>query len=489
MTIGWIALLGACTGIEQNFEQIVPIASVSPEALDFGEVVVGEAPAVLEVYVQNQGRGVLDVNAIEVVGDDAAAFVVLGETTFEDIPQDELVTIPVQFTPTELRPYSASLGIETNDVEHRILGVALTGVGRVPYAPDIEVPTDCADFGTVAVGDTATEIVAVRNVGDADLKLGSISQQGSGGFAVGTDVSGFVLPPGQVQPLVVEYTAFHDLGDSGTITVPSDDADEPSVEICLVANGGGNGAGFPTAAIACPGQVDLTGPVTVELDGSASSDPGASPLTYAWSIVRRPAAADPDRVIDPADVPVTELLVDAAGTWEVQLVVTNLAGLPSVPEKCVIDAIPQDELHVELNWSGATSDLDLHVAIDDAGFYETPGDVTWCNANPDWATAGDGADDGRLDVDDDDGWGPENVNVDSPADGTYDVRVHLFDDGQDGLVTARVSVWTFGEQAWEGTKVLSRNDVWEVGRVNWPAGTFGESVEPLWDAGGTRECQ
>lgn len=489
MTTGWpLALLWACAGIEQGFEPIVPVVAVSPEILDFGEVVAGSEPAVLEVYVQNIGEGLLDVRSLEVTGDDAAAFAVVGEAAFEDVPTDEGVTVPIRFTPSEVRTYEATLAVASNDPERQLLAVALSGVGRVPYAPDIEVPTDCVDFGSVAVGETVSRIVGVRNAGDADLQLGSIVQEGSGGFALLTDVSGFSVPPGQGNPLTIEYTAYHDGGDSGTLRIPSDDADEPEVTICLVANGGGDGAAFPDARIACPGTVDLAGPVVIELDGSASTDPGASPLTYAWSMVRRPSAADPDREVEPSDAPVAELLVDAAGLWEVQLVVTNLAGLPSVPEKCVIDAIPRDALHVELSWSGATSDLDLHLATDGADFYGVPGDVSWCNASPDWGVAGDPEDDPRLDVDDHDGYGPENVNIAAPADGGYDVRVHLFDDADDGLVTATVSVWTYGELEWEGSKVMSRNEVWEAGRVNWPDGTFGESIEPLWDPQGTREC-
>lgn len=477
-----VALLGC--GSEYVPTLIHPEMAVLPEALDYGEVVANEERPTLEVYVDNPGP--VDLQArLAVEGPDASAFAVLGEAT-RIVGPDRSVTVPVEFAPTELRPYAADLVVRSNDPEHQLWVVPLTGTGRVPYAPEIEVAPAELDFGSTTVA--LVDFVQVVNAGDADLVLGSVTQDGAGLFALVADPSGQRIPPGQAIPLQVAYTHVPGIdGASGNLYVPSNDADEPVVTIPLLVNGGGAFA-YPDAVIDCPGAVDLAGPIVVTLDGSASTDAGSPPLTYAWSVVRRPSAADATRAPEPADAPVADLLVDAAGTWEVQLVVTNADGIPSVPEKCVIEAVPVDQLHVELSWSGATSDLDLHVAEGDAGFYEVPGDVSWCNTNPDWGTPGNPDDDGSLDQDDDEGYGPENVNVPEPADGTYAVRVHVYDDGDDGAVTATVSVFTNGSLAWTGSKVLARNDVWEVGQVNWPQGTFGVGSEDPWDAEGVREC-
>ena len=89
---------------------------------------------------------------------------------------------------------------------------------------------------------------------------------------------------------------------------------------------------------------------------------------------------------------------------------------------------------------------------------------------------------------DDDGSGPEIITIHAPADGTYHVRVHHFHDFGDGAVTADVQVFTHGTRAWEGSIVLDRNEVWDVGQINWPDGTFGEANLDPWDAEGVREC-
>jgi len=81
-----------------------------------------------------------------------------------------------------------------------------------------------------------------------------------------------------------------------------------------------------------------------------------------------------------------------------------------------------------------------------------------------------------------------------PADGTYPVRVHYFNDaGNEGSTTATVSVFlNDGSRdpttpVWTGSQVLERNQVWEVGQVNWPDATFGTSGQ-VWDEEDLREC-
>jgi hypothetical protein len=98
--------------------------------------------------------------------------------------------------------------------------------------------------------------------------------------------------------------------------------------------------------------------------------------------------------------------------------------------------------------------------------------VSWCNRTASWGAPGT-ADDPRLDLDDRSGLGPENISIPSPADGTYDVRVHYFDDHGDDVVTATVRVYLAGElePALEASRNLRRNQVWDVAHIRWPEAT------------------
>jgi hypothetical protein len=92
------------------------------------------------------------------------------------------------------------------------------------------------------------------------------------------------------------------------------------------------------------------------------------------------------------------------------------------------------------------------------------------------------SDNPTLDIDDWSGYGPENTNIDSPADGTYDVKVHYYQDNGDGDVTATVRIWLNGEEAAEFRKVMEYDQVWDVASITWPSGVVLEESTALYDA-------
>jgi hypothetical protein len=80
---------------------------------------------------------------------------------------------------------------------------------------------------------------------------------------------------------------------------------------------------------------------TVILDGSASSDPDGDALTYAWSIVSRPAGSKA-LLSDPAAVSPT-IRPDVAGDYTMQLVVTDCWGAAGAPATVTISATPKTQ--------------------------------------------------------------------------------------------------------------------------------------------------
>lgn len=493
--------LAGCTP-EIEIVSLDPEIALLPDALSFGELVAGEETGDAVLFIENTGAADLTITAIEFSGADAAAFslVPLGTGT----PTGSAVTaggeqlvlerqtstaIPIRFAPTEVRAYTAEVVVTSDDPDTPADTVALSGTGRVPYAPEIEVTPLSLDFGDVGADQTSERFFQVENVGDADLVIDTVTQEGAGTFQLQRNLAGVTLPPGGSDTVFITFDPVQPDGDSGSITIASNDEDEERVTVELIGNGGGDFP-YPEAIIAdCPRQVNIASPIVEGFDGSGSTDPEDRPLTYTWEIVRRPDAADPDGVPTAPDQPQTDIRIDAAGTWEVSLQVANDLGVPSVPTTCVVEAMPIDDIYVEVSWGGPTADFDLHLARDNADFFSSTSDCSWCNRNPDWGVPGDADDDPLLALDDDDGLGPEIITIHTPADGTYLVRVHHFDDGDDGTTTAEVQVFTQGTLAWSGSRPLDRNEVWDVGQINWPAGTFGVFNDDNWDAAGIRECR
>ncbi len=491
-----LVLVAACGGNETNIRTLYPEISVTPPSLESWtapvdtdgpvrgaeprDVIVGET-ATMELYISNQGSADLDLS-IQLDGE-AFALDAESPTTLE---RDELRTYVVTFS-----DYEGTLTLLSNDEDTPNLEIPLRGRGIHPPTPDIEVDPLTIDFGDVDVGDTEVRPnLQIHSVGTAPLKLGTLRVEGSPAFAVaaGPIPGGDGFEEGSV-PVVLTYTPFFEgQGDDAELVIPSNDPDEPEVRVALTGNGGGDGVGYPEAVIAdCPEVVEINGPDVVPLDGSPSSDPAKEyPLTYSWQTSRVPAgSATRIDVVDSSE-PTVDIPVDVAGEYDVLLTVHNQLGTPSAPALCTLDVVPLDDIRVELSWDGPYADLDLHLLENpDAAMWDPELDMHYCNADdpPDWGGSGTD-DDPRLDVDDRGGWGPENINIYLPAQGAYPVRVHYFATQGDLVVTAHVVVWADGEKVWEGSKAMDWKQVWEVGQLNWPDGTFAVSNVPLYEESG-----
>lgn len=486
----WMALVAlvGCTPVENEIRTLYPEIAVIPDAVDFGGV-IAETETFIPVFVTNAGQAPLEVSLSLEGGDGAYAIDVEGWT----VARDENEAVNVTFAPPTFLPYDATLVIRSNDEERPRVEVPITGFGDYAPSPELCVSPMAMDFGTVAAGTIATGIVYVENCGEAPFTVGEMVQTGSGAFSVepGTDPSQATVDGGDSQPVVVFYNPQTEAGDFGTLQVTTD-IDDVVTEVLLLGNDGGTDFQYPEALIDCPGTT--APPETVNLDGNGSFDPsGLEPLDYQWTLLDKPegSAAELNEFI----LPTTSVFTDIAGRYEVQLQVTNTAGVLSAPAKCVLDAIPEDRLHIELTWDTTGVDLDLHLidnpttpGMDDE-FYYAPEDCSWCNPNPAWGASGND-DNPRLDLDDRSD-GPENINILEPQDGAYGVMVHYYDPIGGPATTATVRVYIDGVEMFTDSKVMQRDEVWEVGQVNWMGtgtSTFGVFTTSLYPAP-ARNCR
>ena len=280
------------------------------------------------------------------------------------------------------------------------------------------------------------------------------------------------------------------------------------------AEGGCAGVGLPTAI--CP--PDQTGPPLSNFSLIGRYEhPENRPMANArWQIIERPAGST--SVPNPADGLETIIFADLQGEYVAELEVSDDQGSVS---RCQTRITTQstDGLRIEMVWNvnavGDTSDVDLHLLRSpnatwfDSGprgddcYYancsvcqafseaECREQIAQYNANPgmrppaqvEW-TAPLNDDDPRLDLDDVEGQGPENLNVYRPQNGTYRVGVHYYDDDGFGPSTVTVTIFC-GQNITErfGPLTLQATDeFWEVADITWLGDTC--QLTPL----GSRAC-
>ena len=231
----WSLLMAmACTD-EPQVNRLYPDVSLVPEVLDFGQVVV-DYPSTYPVLLTNTGQAKLTVSEVTVVGEDNAVFSV-GEWP-ESLGIDETVEIPITFTPDNYLTYAASLSVKSDAKDQDFSLITLAGTGVKAPTPDIEITPSVVDFGMVGLLPTLLYFT-VENVGDGTLHVSDIQQERSGNFTIISDRS-FSLEPGDSTNVMVNYQATSTEGDNGLVKLISDDPDEPTAEVILLGNGGGD---------------------------------------------------------------------------------------------------------------------------------------------------------------------------------------------------------------------------------------------------------
>lgn len=486
-----VVATAGCTQSDTNILTLDPDLAVLPGELDLGEVIIGET-GTDTLTVINAGKSDLDITAMTVT-DGGDYTLSVSEATIEAGDQ---VEVEVTLTPTTTGDLSRTLVISSNDPEKPEFEVPFIATAVDVPVCDIALSSTAIDFGVVdpATGLSSFQYVEILNNGKATCTVGSITQTGSGAFTITSppDIGApVIIPPEAAQVLAVEYAPWTTAGDSGTIVLESNDPDEPAVELTVEGNGGGVFV-YPEADIDCPG-VAFPGDELL-FDGSASVDPEGETITYIWNLVDVPDGSETtlyDGTLGAPAAPVSEtagLLADLSGEYEVHLRVENESGILSAPAVCRVSVVPENAIHVELVWDEQAADLDLHLAQEGYELFQSPGDVSYCNPNPDWGESGVSSDDPLLDPDAERGPGPENIYLPVPADGDYTVRVHHHTDYGAKDVDATVKIWLEGALFSEKTIELDTNRVWEVGYIRWPEAVFVPYDREPTEHRGSRGC-
>ncbi len=223
------------------------IATDAPAAgLDFGSQQVSTTSAAQTVTVTNNGTAPLTVSAVTVAGSNAGDFAADGTAcTGAPLAAGASCAIPVTFTPSAVGPRAATLTIASDDPDSPSVTVPLTGTGLAAPAGDVDLGAAAGglDFGAVEVGQSAaSKTITVANQGNAALTLGAVTLGGADAGQFTFDASacaGRSLPAGGSCAIVVGFAPTSLGAKTATVTITSDDPDEPSVTVPLQGVGTG----------------------------------------------------------------------------------------------------------------------------------------------------------------------------------------------------------------------------------------------------------
>ena len=228
---------------------------------------------------------------------------------------------------------------------------------------------------------------------------------------------------------------------------------------------------------------------------------GQLATTYAWSVDQPLGSVS--RFLPSNDIARPTFEANAAGHYTFHVTMTAPDGMKT-SAAFMVAVVPDARVHVELLWHTpgdedesdvgmigsalmqrmAGSDVDLHVldslrnthedamAAAPEGWFHTQFDCCWLNPDPN-VHSSSRRHDPRLDRDDTDGAGPENVNMTYFEENRcHAIGVHYWDDWGFGNTRATLRVYFDGVLAGEASAELGNSDFWTVGTVCESTGEF-----------------
>lgn len=348
---------------------------------------------------------------------------------------------------------------------------------------EIQVSPEMIDFGEVSQGESRSETVQVSSVGDLTLDISRIRLEGGWNFSL-TDANPAQLLPGESLNFIASWES-DGYEDSDNIIITSNDLSNPEVVVPIfgspMEDTGGPDTGDTGAPLSQPIAVCSVNPTEVEaIHGSAdwigtsSYDPGGeSIVSYDWQLISAPSGSTD--VMPSGGMNRRNFVPNLVGEYIGQLIVTNSSGLTSEPCYATLNAIPGGDLWIEMFWIHPGDDMDLHL-LSPRGSLTTGSDCYYANCTwggLDWGVGGDPSDNPILDLDDIPGTGPENINIDNPANGIYTVYVHDYPGSvYIGRNDVTVNIYVGGILEWTDTRNIDSENYYEsYCEIDWSSGS------------------
>jgi uncharacterized protein (TIGR03437 family) len=203
---------------------IAPALELTLSSLDFGSVSTGQHKD-LTLTASNTGNAALIVNSIT---SDNSRFSVTAPALPFTLAAGAQQTIKVRFTPSAAGGQTGKLTISSNAANRPEADVSLagSGVGTV----DLSVAPATLDFGSVAVGQSASRTLTITNPGTATLSLPAITSS-QPHFSVALPAVPTNIAPGASANFTARFAPTSAGAHTATLLVASNAPDKPVVAV------------------------------------------------------------------------------------------------------------------------------------------------------------------------------------------------------------------------------------------------------------------
>jgi hypothetical protein len=217
---------------------VIPVVSLSPASVVFGEQPTTTTSAPQTVIVTNTGNATLNIASTSLTGVNMADFGLTNNCP-ASLAAGLNCTLTVTFTPAAAGTRLATILI-TDDAPGSPQSIALSGVGVL--APFVTLSTNSLSFPDTPVGTTtAAQTVTLTNSGSAELLISSIATTGD---FTKSDQCGASIAAGASCVISVTFTPTAVGNRYGTLTITDNAAGSPHVVLLA-----GNGLAVPTVSL------------------------------------------------------------------------------------------------------------------------------------------------------------------------------------------------------------------------------------------------
>ncbi|MCO4764434.1 MAG: choice-of-anchor D domain-containing protein [Myxococcales bacterium] len=510
-----------------------PRLTSSPSVLDFQEVAPDDTSQ-KKLTLINAGDAPLVVKRLEFEGSKSFRVItpdgkshkpdglILFKPELRIAPQGS-IEVKVLFSPADPYKKQGLIRIVTNDVSKAPPTVPLIGNSAMPCMQ--VTPAGELNFGGTKVGMTQSQKVVIGNCGSAELVVSKIDfglVGNSDEFTFDFSAMKTSYPkvdaksgPTTTAPLRIAvngsatFSVIYSPEDESAVDESTGQKKPDIAEILFASNafaskstllckGVGVTESCPLAKVKVVEGEEVIPQTMLHLigDQSQSWSPGGI-AKYQW-VVTQPTGSK-QLLVPSAKFANPTFKADSAGLYKFCLTVWDQTNVQSCAPACKeVLVTPDQAIHVELHWDtpadpdqtdegpGAGADMDLHFAhplaagpdIDCDGaadpWFSNPFDTFWFNKNPNWGSAAKAADDPSLDLDDTNGAGPENLNLDEPEGSltkpvAYHVGVHYWDDHgfEKSFATVKIYIQAVLVLKIDNVAMMPL-DMWHVAKIHWP---------------------